>query len=402
MLGFASAVCYLRRFSKRLCQLAIFIGALCWQALAQAFSSYWNMPRGVTPVSHGIYHLHMVAFWVGVVISSFIFLWMIWIFVRYRHSKGAIPGNVHEHMGVEIVWTVIPIILLVILAIPATKILIKIHDDEKPAMSVKVTGYQWKWNYEYLDQGIRFFSNLATSQAEINNERPPGPNYLLEVDHPLVLPVGEKIRFLITSNDVIHDWWVPDLGVKQDAIPGYVNETWTKIEKVGTYRGECAELCGTYHGFMPIVVKAVSPAAFKQWVAKQKTVSNGLTPTKPKAPAKPMTESELLTLGKTVYGKNCAVCHQTNGKGLPPTFPGLVASPIATGALEGHINIVLHGKKGTAMQAFSEQLSPSEIAAVITYERQAWGNAELNKKAGHPVLVHAADIVKKEIEESGS
>lgn len=402
MLGFARVGRFMARtltfpvrFVKKLLGVAVLALFQLPVYAHTGFSSYWNMPKGVTSVSHAIYHMHMIALWVGVGISVFVFGWMLFILISYRRSKGAVPGSVHEHIGVEIIWTIIPFILLIIMAVPATRILLKIHDETKPSMTIKVTGYQWKWSYEYLDQGIRFYSQIATPQAEINNQRAASPNFLLEVDHPLVLPVGQKVRLLITSNDVIHDWWVPDLGVKQDAIPGYVNETWTKIDKVGTYRGECAELCGTYHGFMPIVVKAVSPAEFQQWLAKQKVVGGGKVG-KSSKPSAPLSKNALLALGEKIYEKDCAVCHQSNGKGLPPTFPAIKGSPIATGPVGPHLEIVINGKKGTAMQAFSEQLQPQELAAVVTYQRHAWGNEAINKAKGHDVVVHASDVTAAE------
>lgn len=370
--------------------------AFClWLFSTLANASVFNTPVGYTSVSHSIYSIHMLAFWISVLICAFVFIWMFVAFVKFRKSKGAVAEQIHGHLGVEILWTVIPAILLVIMAIPATKGLILIHDTEHPAMTVEVIGYQWKWRYKYLDQGIDFFSNLATTTEQINGTAKKDKWFLLEVDKPMVVPVGVKIRLLITSNDVIHDWWVPDLGVKQDAIPGYVNENWMKIDKAGTYRGECAELCGVYHGFMPIVVKAVPQAEFDKWVANQKKVggSSGSSTT-PAAPPKAMTKQALLTEGKKAYATHCAVCHQTSGKGLPPTFPALVGSPIATGPVAGHINIVLHGKAGTTMQAFSEQLTPEEIASIITYERNAWGNGSKNKAAGNAVVVQPADIIK--------
>jgi cytochrome c oxidase subunit 2 len=374
---------------KKLAKCAIGLGLFLVSVCAFATPGF-NTPVGETVVSKSIYSVHMLAFWVSVFICVFVFAWMIINFVKYRKSKGAVAQQIHGHVGVEILWTVIPAILLVVMAIPATKGLMLIHDTAKPDMTIEVIGYQWKWRYKYLDQGIDFFSNLATPSEQINGTAKKDKWFLLEVDKPLVVPVGTKIRLLITSDDVIHDWWVPELGVKQDAIPGYINENWMKIDKPGTYRGECAELCGAYHGFMPIVVKAVSQAEFNAWVAKQKKVGESV-----KVAAKPMTKGQLMTAGKKVYSSHCTVCHQATGKGLPPTFPALAGSPITTGPLVGEIKIVLNGKSGTAMQAFKEQLSPEELAAVLTYVRNAWGNGAKNAAAKHAVVVQPAAIAKQ-------
>lgn len=388
--------CFIRMSAARTLSRCAMIFGL-WLVSVLTFAAGYNTPVGETPVSHKIYSVHMLAFWVSVGICIFVFAWMIFNFVKFRKSSGSVAKPIHGHVGVEILWTVIPAILLVIMAIPATKGLILIHDTEKPKMSIEIIGYQWKWRYKYLDEGIDFFSNLATTSAQINGTAKKNKWFLLEVDKPMVVPVGAKIRLLITSNDVIHDWWVPELGVKQDAIPGYVNENWMKIDKIGTYRGECAELCGVYHGFMPIVVKAVSPADYKIWVAKQKKadqLSEGKSGVASQ-PAKPMTKAALLAEGKKQYATHCAVCHQSSGKGLPPTFPALAGSAIATGPVAGHIQIVLNGKSGTTMQAFKEQLSAEQIAAIITYERNAWGNGTKNAAAKHHVVVQPADIAKQ-------
>jgi cytochrome c oxidase subunit 2 len=359
--------------------------------LARATPGF-NTPVGYTPVSREIFSIHMLAFWVSVAICIFVFIWMIINFVKYRKSKGAVAQDIHGHVGIEILWTVIPAILLVIMAIPATKGLILIHDTEKPKMTIQVIGYQWKWRYKYLDQGIDFFSNLSSTTEQINNTQEKNEWFLLEVDKPLVVPVGTKIRLLITSDDVIHDWWVPELGVKQDAIPGYINENWMKIDKPGTYRGECAELCGAYHGFMPIVVKAVPQAEFDAWVAQQKKVGE---PTAPASQAKPMTQEQLIQAGKIVYSAHCSVCHQATGEGLPPSFPALAGSKIATGPLAQNVELVLNGKPGTAMQAFKEQLTPEELASVITYVRNAWGNGSRNAANQNPRIIQPADIAKQ-------
>lgn len=357
-----------------------------------------NMPHGVTPTAREIFHLHMFAFYICCGIGVVVFSMMLYCLLKYRKTKGAKAVPIHSNLAVEIIWTVIPFVLLIFLAVPATRVLKDIHNTSKPDLNIKITGYQWKWRYEYLDQNIRFFSNMSTPQAQIEGAAPKDQWYLLEVDHPLVVPIKEKIRLLVTSNDVIHDWWVPELGVKQDAIPGYVNENWMYIEKPGTYRGECGELCGVHHAFMPIVVKAVTRKEFAQWVAKENGSLVGSAETKP---PKPMTESALVAQGKEVYARHCAACHQANGQGMPPTFPAIKGSKIATGPVEGHVNIILHGVAGSAMQAFSEQLDDTQIAAVVTYQRHSWGNDAIIKKKnqsqpnkGYDLTVQPATVYK--------
>jgi cytochrome c oxidase subunit 2 len=333
-------------------------------------ASQINMAKGVTPVSHAIYDLHMTVFWICVAIAVVVFGVMIYALVRHRKSVGHEAAKFHEHTWLEIIWAVIPLIILVIIAIPATKTLINMDDSSDATLTIKITGYQWKWKYEYLDQNISFMSNLATAQDEMQNLTPKNKWYLLEVDHPLVLPVDEKIRFLITSNDVIHSWWVPALGVKKDAIPGFIHETWARIHKPGIYRGQCAELCGTNHGFMPIVVEAVTQPQFNAWVVQQiKNPAQAGASTQ-----QPPTQSNVMLAGKLAYEKNCSVCHKDNGLGMPPAFPALKGSKIATGDVTKHIAIVLNGKPGTAMQPFGKILNDQDIADIITYERNAWGN----------------------------
>jgi cytochrome c oxidase subunit 2 len=349
-----------------------------------------NLPYGVTPVSHEIYDLHMAIFYICCVIGVLVFGVLMFSLIKFRKSKGAIASTTDEHLGLEILWTVIPFIILIVMAVPATKVLLKIHDTSRPDLDIKITGFQWKWKYEYLNEGISFFSNLSTPQDQIQNKVKKNKWYLLQVDHPLVLPVHEKIRFLITANDVIHSWWVPELGVKQDAIPGYINENWATIEKPGIYRGECAELCGANHGFMPIVVKAVSKADFKKWVAEQE----GKQQEKTADANKPMTKDELMKIGKATYSTSCAACHQAEGQGMPPTFPALKGSPLVIGPINKQVRIVLDGKTGTAMQAFANQLDDQTIAAVITYTRNAWGNDKLTTKNKQALIIQPSAIKK--------
>lgn len=333
-----------------------------------------NLPEGVTSISRDIYGLHMMIFWVCVGIAVVVFGVMIWSMIFHRKSRGAVSSNFHESTAVELVWTLVPLAILIAIAFPATKVLIDLENTERADMTVKITGYQWKWQYEYMEEDISFFSNLAQkSKDSIRNDniRSTHENYLLDVDKPLVLPVGKRIRFLMTSNDVIHSWWVRDLGVKQDANPGFINDSWAQIDKPGTYRGQCAELCGKDHGFMPIVVEAKSEADYKAWITTQKEAQKLAEA----ASGKEWNKADLMAQGQKVYSTNCASCHGVTGQGIPGVFPALTNSPIAIGNVKDHIGIVLNGKAGTAMQAFGKQLSDSDLAAVITYERNALGNS---------------------------
>jgi len=239
----------------------------------------YNMPVGVTNTSRTLYDLHMMVFWVCVVIGVGVFAVMFYSIWKHRKSRGHEAATFHESTLVEFIWTVIPFAILIAIAIPATKAMIDIEDTSDSDMTVKITAYQWKWHYDYLDDGVSFYSTLSTPRAEIYNEEPKNKNYLLQVDNEVVLPVNKKIRFLITANDVLHAWWVPDLAVKRDAIPGFVNEMWTRIDKPGVYRGQCAELCGRDHGFMPIVVRAVEQEDYDQWVAQKKASVASAAPT---------------------------------------------------------------------------------------------------------------------------
>ncbi len=322
-----------------------------------------NLTEGVSPISHDIYDLHMTVFWICVIIGVLVFGVMIYSMIYHRKSKGAVPAQFHSHPWLEITWTIVPALILVVMAIPATKVLFNMNNTDKEALTIKITGYQWKWHYEYLEDNVQFFSNLI----KLN---PNDKHYLREVDHPLVVPIHKKIRFLITSNDVNHAWWVPDLGVKRDAIAGLINEGWTIIDKPGVYRGQCAELCGINHAYMPIVVVATTEQGYKDWIAQQKgQATQGEAETN-----KVWAMQELMTKGEQIYSRVCAACHQPGGVGLPPTFPALKGSKIATGPIADHVNIVLNGKTGTAMQAFKTQLSDVELASIITYERNAFGN----------------------------
>lgn len=329
------------------------------------------MPFGVTPLSHQIYELHMIIFWICVAIGAIVFAVLFYSLFAHRKSRGYQPAQFHEHPVLEVLWAIIPFLILVALAIPSTLVLMNLEDYRESEITIKITGYQWKWKYEYLDQGISFFSNLATPMDQIQNKDPKNFWYLLEVDHPLVLPVHRKVRFLVTSNDVIHSWWVPELGIKRDAIPGFIHEAWAIIEKPGTYRGQCAELCGVNHAFMPIVVEAKTDEEFKQWVAEQKP---GQSVQFPVLTGKNWKKDDLMKRGEQAYLSTCAICHKADGTGSPPTYPAMKGSKVATGPIAAHIDMVLNGKAGTAMQAFRSQLSDNDIAAIITYERNAFGN----------------------------
>lgn len=329
-----------------------------------------NMTSGVSPISHDVYELHMTVFWICVVIGLLVFGAMFYAMFYHRKSRGAKAADFHSHPILEVTWTIVPVIILVLMAIPATKVLLNMNNDAKDDITIKITGYQWKWRYEYLEDNVSFFSNLSTPYDQINGNAPKDADYLREVDHPLVVPIHKKIRFLITSNDVNHAWWVPDFGVKRDAISGFINEAWTIIDKPGTYHGQCAELCGVNHAFMPIVVVATTEQGYKDWIAKQKgEASAGDAETN-----RAWTHNELMAQGEKVYNRICAACHQPGGVGLAPTFPALKGSKVALGPIEAHIEKVMNGVPGTAMQAFRNQLSDVEIASIVTYERNAFGN----------------------------
>lgn len=376
------------------------LGAFASTLIPALATSGINMPKGVTPVSHDIYQLHMTIFWICVVIGICVFSVMFYALINHRKSLGAKPAKFHDNLWVEIIWTIIPTLILISMAIPATRVLMRMDDTADAEINIKITGYQWKWRYDYLDEGFGYFSNLSTPNKQIKNQAPKGRWYLLEVDNPLVVPVHKKIRFLVTANDVIHSWWVPELGVKQDGIPGFIQETWTRIDKPGVYRGQCTELCGMNHGYMPIVVKAVSEKDYATWVKKRTGRNSNSANMSAEAKRirdnlnKPMTKAELMAEGEDGYQKHCMVCHQENGHGLPPTFPSMVGSAITTGPAAGHIDIVLNGKAGTAMQAFGSQLSNREIAAIITYERHAWGNEAIIQSKKHALIIQPKDIEK--------
>ncbi|WP_300320858.1 cytochrome c oxidase subunit II [Idiomarina sp.] len=356
-------------------------------SLPASAESQLNLTKGVTEVSNRVYDLHMTIFYICCVIGIVVFGLMFISIFRHRKSKNPRPANFHENVKVEIAWTIIPLLILVGMAIPATTTLIAMEDTSDADVTIQVTGSQWKWHYKYFENDVEFFSRLATQQEQINNKFDKSENYLLEVDRPLVIPTGQKVRFLVTSDDVIHSWWVPDFAIKKDANPGFINETWTKVDEPGVYRGQCAELCGKDHGFMPIVVIAKEPAEYEQWIADIEAEQEAARQREQELLSMEMSKDELMDLGEKVYNSTCAACHQPNGQGVNGVFPALAGSGVAVDpdGTSKHIDIVVNGVSGTAMQAFGEQLSMQELAAVITYERNAWGNDTGD-------LIQAADI----------
>ena len=371
--------------------LTVVLASSVWSSAALADWEL-NMPVGVTPTSQDLYDLHMLILWICVVIGIVVFGAMIYSMIYHRKSRGAVPAQFHESTAVELAWTLVPLLILVSMAIPATRTLIAMEQTGDAEITIKATGYQWKWKYDYLNEGISFYSTLSTPREQLYDQADKGEHYLLEVDNPMVVPVNTKIRILTTAADVIHAWWVPELGLKRDAIPGFINDNWTLIEEVGTYRGQCAELCGKDHGFMPVVVEAVSKEDYASWVAEQTGASqvaasseaaavqtdvaaSDIAQSEATTPAadREWSLDELMAQGEQVYTQHCVACHQANGQGVPPTFPALNGGAISTGPVDAHIDIVMNGKAGTAMAAFA-QLADEDIAAVVTYERNAWDN----------------------------
>jgi len=390
------SICMLRRASATIAALGLWLGS------STAALADWevNMPVGVTAISQEVYGLHMLIFGICCVIAVIVFGAMIISLIRHRRSLGVTPATFSHSTKAEIIWTIIPILILIGMAVPAADTLVRMEDTRNSDITVKVTAYQWKWHYDYIDHGVDFFSNLATSsnlarQLDSGIDPYSVENYLLDVDNPLVVPVGAKVRLLLTASDVIHSWWVPDLGGKRDAIPGFVNEFWFKADEVGVYRGQCAELCGRDHGFMPVVVNVVSEQDYDDWLVDQggslqpepvelagsaataevlpvQIAMAGATGTP--EPAAGWGMDRAMAEGESQYNTSCAACHQANGQGLPPTFPAIAGSAMATGDIAAHIDITIHGRPGTAMAAFGPQLSDEQLAAIVTYQRNAFGN----------------------------
>jgi cytochrome c oxidase subunit 2 len=337
-----------------------------------------NLHEGVTEIARQAMWLHWMMLTICLVIFIGVFGVMFYSIWAHRKSRGVKPATFHENLGVEIAWTVIPFIIVIAMALPATQTVVAMKDTSSADLTIKATGYQWRWGYEYVDgsaAGLKFLSSLATPRAQIENRQPKGEFYLMEVDNPLVVPVDKKIRVVLTASDVIHSWMVPDFGVKQDAIPGFLRDTWFRAEQPGLYRGQCAELCGKDHAFMPIVVDVKSQADYDNWVEAQKNKMAALADD----PNKTWTQSELVARGEKIYAANCVACHQANGKGVPGAFAALDGSNMVMGPQNEHIKTVLHGRPGTAMAAFGGQLNNVEIAAVITYTRHAWSNAGMGQ-----------------------
>ena len=357
------------------------VGSLLAMLTSAAFAleegqSRYNFQPPVTRVAREIFDLHMIMLWICVAIFVIVFGVMFYSIWKHRKAAGYKAAQFHEHTGVEIAWTVIPLIILIAMAWPATRVVLDMKDTSAADITIKATGYQWKWGYDYLKgegEGIAMYSNLATPRDQIDGVADKGTQYLLEVDKNLVVPVGKKVRMLTTANDVIHSWWVPAFGAKQDAVPGFVRDTWFKAEKEGVYRGQCVELCGKDHGFMPIVVEVVSAEKYALWVSgERKRIAAAA-----EDPTKVWALGDIAARGEKIYAGNCVACHQATGLGIAGNFPALAGSAKVNGDKGDVIQILLNGVvkdgKQTAMASF-KQLSDTDIAAVITYTRNNWSN----------------------------
>lgn len=336
----------------------------------------YNLAEPVTEIARQIYDLHTLMLVICLVIFVAVFGVMFYSIYAHRKSKGAKSASFHESVKVEIAWTIVPFLIVIGMALPATKTVVAMKDTSNADLTIKATGYQWKWGYEYLageGEGIAFLSTLTTPRDQIDDHEGQavarGENYLMEVDNHVVVPVNKKVRVVTTANDVIHAWMIPAFGVKQDAIPGFVRDTWFKAEKEGIYRGQCAELCGKDHAYMPIVVEVMSEENYSKWVQAKLDEMKA----KQDDPTKEWTKEDMVARGEQVYNANCAACHQASGEGIPGAFPSLVAAPSVVGPQADQIAILLNGK-GAGMPAW-KQLSDVEIASVITYTRNAWANA---------------------------
>jgi cytochrome c oxidase subunit 2 len=356
-----------------------------------ALASYdVNIAQPASPISSQIYGLHTYILYVCAAIFVVVFALMFYSIFKFRRSNGAKPDvNFHESTLIEIIWTIIPFIILLFMAIPATKTVLDMKDTSNPDLTVKVTGYQWGWRYDYASEDMGFYSNLATpwNQIGLPGEKATeekGKDYLLEVDNPLVVPVGKRVRLLVTSNDVIHGWYVPQLGINQYGIPGFIKDAWFKADMVGTFKGQCSQICGKLHGYMPITVVVKSEADYAKWVIDAKTKWSNVAVAAPAVAAasveappatdKPLTLVDLKSAGEKVYAANCVACHQANGKGLPPNFPPLSGSKVVLGPTDAQLGVLLNGRPGTAMVSFA-RLSDYEIAAVMTYTKNTWDNS---------------------------
>ena len=354
--------------------LRMLTGVVAFIASGVAFADELNMRVGVTDISRQVYDLHMTIFYICVAIGVVVFGVLFWSVFRHRKSLGVVPATFHESTKMELAWTIVPTLILIVMAIPATQVLVAMYDTGGEDMNIEVRGYQWKWQYKYLDEdynnSFSFFSNLATPRSQIVNRSEKTETYLLEVDEHLRIPINRKVRFLVTSEDVIHAWWVPDFGIKRDAVPGMLNELWAIVEEPGIYRGQCTELCGKDHGFMPIVVEAMPEAEFDAWYATK--VSSEVV--RKESLTKTFSHDELMVQGEVIYGTYCSSCHMANGEGVPPVFPAIAGSAVAMGPRDDHLNLVINGVAGSAMQAFGKQLDAAQLASVVHYQRHAFGN----------------------------
>jgi len=353
---------------------ALSTGLLALSASGSAHAIAWYFQTPASKMAAEIDWLHQVVMWIILVIFVGVFGFMFYACYAHRRSVGHKAEQFHENTTVEILWTVIPALILIVIAWPVTKTVIAQKDTSAPDLTIKVTGYQWKWGYDYIKgegEGISFLSTMTTPRDQIEGKEPKGEHYLLEVDNEVVVPVGKKVRIIATAADVIHAWWIPALGAKQDAIPGFLRDIWFRAENTGTFRGQCVELCGKEHGFMPIVVRVVAADDYSKWVdEKKKSLAAAADD-----PNKQWDVKELIARGEKVYAGTCVACHQATGKGSPALkAPGLAGNKFVVGAEQGPIDTVLNGRPNTAMQAFKQQLSDTEIAAVITYARNTWGN----------------------------
>jgi len=365
-------------------QFTVIFFALSNKALAE-----WedlNMTQGATDISREVYDLHMLIFWICVVIGVLVFGVMFYSMYAFTKKKNPVAATFHENTKVELAWTIIPFLILIAMAVPASKTLQSIYNDEAGDVNIQVVGHQWYWQYRYLEDDVNFYANLSTDQDEIYNKVPKGENYLQEVDEIVVIPVGKKVRFLITANDVIHSWWVPAFAIKQDAIPGFINTAWTIVDEPGLFRGKCTELCGKNHGFMPMVVKAVEQDEYDLWIKEKQSAAIAL----PEFTEKGWTAEELVARGESLYITNCVACHGPSGAGVTGIFPALAGSDIVLNNKARQIEILMEGVQGAAMASYAEKLAEVDMAAVITYTRRSWGNAE----KGDGEIVVPKDIVE--------
>ncbi|MBL6693506.1 MAG: cytochrome c oxidase subunit II [SAR86 cluster bacterium] len=373
------------------------LGLLTLLTLPFISSADWldvNMPVGVTDISQDVFGLHMLMFWIMIAIGVVVFGVLFYAMWKYRRSNNKTAADFEENHKLEIAWTVVPTIILILMALPASSLLKKMydHEAEEGGIDIQVIGWQWKWQYKYLDEKVgdkplSFFSNLTTPSDQYEtNQATKGENYLLEVDEEVVVPINTPIRFLITSNDVIHSWYMSDFAVKQDAIPGFINVAKTTINEPGVYRGNCTELCGERHAYMPVVVRAVTRDEYQDWLQSKKDAAEQVA----FLTEKDWTLAELMEQGEEIYNTRCAACHQMNGAGIPGFYPALAGSDLVLYDKPKHIEILMEGVRGSQMQSFAEQLNEVEMASVITFTRQSWGN----DRAGDGEIVIPKDIVE--------